>query len=183
MDQPILTTPRLRLRPFEPSDAPTVRELAGVYEVAHTTLNIPHPYPEGAAEEWIARHPHDWAAGAGVTFAITTAGDGALIGAVGLSLKPKHAQGELGYWVAVPYWGKGYATEAARALADWGFSTLGLHRVQARHFCRNPASGRVMQKIGMVLEGTHRESMRRWDRFEDVAVYAVLAREWQAVTG
>ena len=183
MDQPVLETSRLRLRPFVPSDAETVRTLAGDYQVADTTLNIPHPYPEGAAEEWISRHPHDWAAGTGVTCAIATAGDGALVGAVGLSLKPRHAQGELGYWVGVPYWGQGYATEAARALVDFGFRTLGLHRVQARHLCRNPASGRVMQKIGMVLEGTLRESVRRWDRFEDVALYAVLAREWRGVTG
>jgi [ribosomal protein S5]-alanine N-acetyltransferase len=101
-----------------------------------------------------------------------------VIGAIGLSLTPRHARGEIGYWVGLPYWGQGYATEAARALVHFGFSRLGLHRVQARHLSRNPASGRVLQKLGMALEGTQRESVRSWDRFEDVALYAVLAHEW-----
>ena len=92
---------------------------------------------------------------------------------------PEHARAELGYWVGVPYWNRGVATEAARALVAFGFGALGLHRVQARHLTRNPASGRVMQKLGMRLEGVHREAVRKWDRFEDLAMYAVLAREWR----
>ncbi|HEU4561646.1 MAG TPA: GNAT family N-acetyltransferase, partial [Longimicrobium sp.] len=171
------------LRLFDLSDARTVDTLAGVYEVAHTTQHIPYPYPEGAAEEWITRHPREWASGEGPTYAVTLAGDGTLVGAVGLSLTPQHVKGELGYWIGVPYWGQGYATEAARALVDFGFTALGLHRVEARCFCRNPASGRVLQKLGMALEGTHRESVRRWERFEDVAFYGVLAREWTGGIG
>ncbi|HKG93136.1 MAG TPA: GNAT family protein [Gemmatimonadaceae bacterium] len=89
----------------------------------------------------------------------------------------EHARGELGYWVGAGMWGRGYATEAARAVVSFGFATLGLNRIQARHFLRNPASGRVLQKLGMRCEGMHRQAYRRWGRFEDVAVYAILASE------
>jgi [ribosomal protein S5]-alanine N-acetyltransferase len=177
-EQPLLETPRLLLRPFRADDAPAVQALAGARAVADTTLHIPHPYPDGAAEAWIETHAPGWAAGRLASYAIVDAADGALRGAVALAVAPEHARAELGYWIGVPWWGRGLATEAARALVGFGFAGLALHRVQARHLTRNPASGRVMQKLGMRLEGVHREAFQRWGRFEDSAMYAVLAREW-----
>jgi RimJ/RimL family protein N-acetyltransferase len=99
------------------------------------------------------------------------------VGAVGLTIVKVHAFAELGYWVAVPYWNRGYCTEAARAVVTFGFDVLGLHRIQARHLTRNPPSGRVMQKIGMRQEGVHRDAIRKWDCFENVAFYGILACE------
>lgn len=177
--QPDLVTARLRLRPFVPADAPAVQALAGAREVADTTLTIPHPYPDGAAEAWIEAHAPAWAARTAVTYAITDAA-GNLVGAVGVALAPAHARAEVGYWIAAPAWGRGYATEAAAALCDFAFGALGVHRIEGRHFVRNPASGRVMQKLGMRPEGVLREAVRRGDVFEDLAVYAVLAPEWEA---
>ena len=176
--QPGLVTGRLRLRPFVPADAPAVQALAGEREVADATSNIPHPYPDGAAEAWIASRGAAWAAGTDATYAVTAADGGTLLGAVGLALAPARAGAELGYWVARPAWGRGYATEAAAALCDLAFASLGVHRIEARHFTRNPASGRVLQKLGMRREGVLRDAARRWGRFEDLAVYAVLAPEW-----
>ena len=178
-DQPTLETARLVLRPFAAADAPAVQALAGAREVADTTLHVPHPYPDGAAEGWIATHAPAWAAGTLAAYAIVDPADGGLRGAVALAVATEHARAELGYWVGVPWWGRGIATEAARALVGLGFARLALHRVQARHLTRNPASGRVMQKLGMRLEGVHREAFRKWDRFEDTAMYAVLDREWE----
>ena len=86
----------------------------------------------------------------------------------------------MGYWVGAPYWGRGYCTEAARAILRYGFEELGLHRIHAQHFARNPASGRVMQKIGMVYEGRQHEHVRKWDRFEDSDLYGILASDWVA---
>ena len=177
--QPELLTARLLLRPFRSSDAAGVQRLAGAFEVADMTMTVPHPYPDGAAEGWIASHEAAWKAGVLATFAITDRADGTLVGAVGLGITPQHALAELGYWIGVPYWNRGYASEASRVLLDFGFSQLALHRIQARHFLRNPASGRVMQKIGMTYEGTLRGAARKWDRFEDLALYAVLAPEWR----
>lgn len=177
--QPVLTTERLALRPFTAADAPAVQRLAGAREVADTTLNVPHPYEDGMAEAWIAERAEVYVRGEGVSFAITSREDGALVGAIGLRLSGRFPRGELGYWIGVPYWNHGYATEAARALIGFGFGTLGLHRIHAAHFSRNPASGRVMEKVGMRSEGTLREHLRRWDRFEDVVVYGILRREWR----
>lgn len=162
------------------TDAPVVRELAGAREIAETTLLIPHPYPAGAAERWIGSHMAEWTAGTGVTLAITEKADGTLVGAIGLSVIPAHSRGELGYWVTVPRWNRGYCTEAAEAMLGFAFEALALHRVEARHYTRNPASGRVLQKLGMTLEGIHREAVRKWDRFEDLAIYAILERDWAA---
>ena len=177
---PSLRTERLVLRPFTEADAADVKRLAGAWEVADTTLNIPHPYPEGAAAEWIATHAATWTTGAGVTLAIALAAEpDTIIGGISLSIEPDHSRGELGYWIATHHWGSGYATEAARALTAFGFSNLGLHRIQARHFTRNRGSGRVIQKLGMRFEGVNRDAYYRWGRFEDAAVYGILADEWQ----
>lgn len=179
-EQPVLRTDRLVLRPFTPADAADVQRLVGTREVADTTLSIPHPYPEGGAAQWIATHAAGWHDRTNVVYAITRASDGALVGAVGLGITAAHSHAELGYWIAPAEWNNGYATEAARAIIRFAFDVLGLHRVQARHFTRNPQSGAVMRKLGMRIEGTQRGALKKWDRFEDVVVYAVLRTDPEA---
>ena len=83
----------------------------------------------------------------------------------------------MGYWIGVPYWNKGYCSEAAKALIGYGFDELGLNRVFAEHMVRNPASGRVMEKAGMTYEGTLRQHVKKWDRYEDLKVYGILRTE------
>jgi RimJ/RimL family protein N-acetyltransferase len=178
MSLPTLGAGRLLLRAFTPADAPRVRELAGAREVASTTLNVPHPYEDGMAEAWIRGHAAAWEERKRMSLAVTTEPDG-VVGAVGLSVVPEHGHGEIGYWIGVPYWGRGYATGAAGAVLGYAFGELGLHRVVARHFARNPASGRVLRKLGMTHEGTLREHFRKWGRFENLECYAVLEDEWR----
>lgn len=181
LDQPTLATKRLTLRPFVLEDAWDVERLAGVREIADTTLNIPHPYPVGAATRWIESHAPAWASGTGATFAIVETDTGKLIGAVGLmSIHREHRRAELGYWIAVNRWNKGFATEASAIMFDFGFESLGLHRIESRHFVRNPASGKVMQKLGMQQEGIERDSAMKWGRYESLMRYAILESEWKA---
>jgi RimJ/RimL family protein N-acetyltransferase len=168
--RPTLRTERLVLRPFTLGDAPETQRLAGAYEVALNTAMIPHPYPEGAAAGWIATHQGDFEAGRGVTFAID---DGQLVGAVGLVDKGD-AIAEIGYWIGVPYWGRGYASEAARAVVRYGLEELGLERIFAMHFTRNPASGKVLVNAGMTYEGTMRRAVKKWDEYVDVACYGIV---------
>ena len=183
VELPSLTTPRVILRPFESADGPDVERLAGAWEVADTTLNIPHPYPEGGGVRWIKTHAAAWASRTSLTLAVALRPEPqTIIGAVSLAIARKHARGELGYWIAATEWGHGYATEAGRELATFGFGDLELHRIQARHFTRNEASGRVMQKLGMRFEGVNRGAYLRWGRFEYVSVYGILAEEWNAET-
>ncbi len=180
IEQPILHTQRLTLRPFTLADAADVQRLAGAYEIASTTAFIPHPYEDGMAEAWISTHPERLADGTGIICAITLLEAGVLCGAIELAIKPEHQRAELGYWIGVPYWGQGYCTEAAACMRDYGFRALGLHRILAMHLARNPASGRVMQKIGMRHEGTLREHMLKWGVFETMEYYAILRSEWEA---
>lgn len=175
--QPKLRTPRLRLRPFVAEDSDTVQALVAERRVADTTLNIPHPYPEGGAASWIATHGPRFLAGEDAVFAITSGSEG-LVGAVGLNLALAHQRGELGYWIGSAYWNRGYATEACHALLWYGFEYLVLNRIQATYFTRNPASGRVMQKIGMRFEGQSPQYLFRWGRFEDIGRYAILKEQY-----
>jgi [ribosomal protein S5]-alanine N-acetyltransferase len=177
--QPELLTARLRLRRPVRLDAPDVERLAGDFAVASTTLSIPHPYPDGGGAAWIESLAPAYEEDRQAVFAITDRGSGAFYGAVGLTLHPDHDRAELGYWVGHPFWGRGYATEAAGAMLAWGFRTLGLHRINARCFVRNPASDRVLMKLGMRHEGTAREHFKRWDGYEDVNEYGILQEEFE----
>ncbi len=171
--QPSLHTERLVLRPFSYRDAPRVQELAGDARIAATTLNIPHPYRDGVAESWIATHISAFLAGRGVTYAITRQEVG-VVGAIGLSVQERHKKAELGYWVGVDFWGRGYATEAAKAVIHFGAERFGLEKITAHHLLENPASGRVMQKLGMVQEGVLRGEVVKNDRRHDIVVYGLL---------
>ncbi|MBA4135974.1 MAG: GNAT family N-acetyltransferase [Opitutus sp.] len=180
---PVIETPRLLLRGFDLTDAPFVQQLAGAREVANATALIPHPYPDGAAEQWIATHGAEWAAHRILALAVTLKNQGALIGSMGLTIAEEHARAELGYWIGVPYWSHGFATEAAAAVTDFAFRVLELNRVQAHHYGTNPASGRVLLKIGMKREGTSPRMMWKNGRFEDVVFYGVLRRDWRHLGG
>jgi ribosomal-protein-alanine N-acetyltransferase len=177
-ERPTLSTERLLLRPFSLADAPVLQQLAGVREVSDNTLTIPHPYTLDDAINWIATHQDNFDSGGGVTFAIDRKDE--LCGAIGLRIAHEHERAELGYWIAVPHWGQGFCTEAAESVVQYGFDVLKLHRIHAGHFQRNPASGRVMLKVGMRQEGLLRQHVRKWDRFEDLEVYGILAEEWRA---
>jgi RimJ/RimL family protein N-acetyltransferase len=184
MQQPTLNTARLILRPFDLGDAAAVQRLAGDWAVADTTLVIPHPYEDGMAEEWISTHRPGFEAGDLAVFAVVLRETAELVGAIGLSINKQFDRAEIGYWIGKPYWGRGYCTEAASAVIEFAFSSYNLHRIFATHFLRNPASGRVMQKLGMTQEGILRQHAKRWDRYEDFAVYGILRGEWdKACTG
>ena len=173
---PTLETQRLRLRAFTLADAPHVQRIAGVAAVADPTLVIPHPYLDGMAEAWIATHEERFVAGESVTFAITDQRDDSLIGAIALdSMKAGH-QAELGYWIGEPYWGRGYCTEAAEAVLRHAFS-LDLVRVHAAALTSNPASGRVLQKIGMRHEGRRLKHASNRRRHEDIELYGILRED------
>lgn len=177
--QPTLHTERLRLRPFEATDAQAVQRLAGDHAIYATTANIPHPYEDGVAEAWIGSLAGRFQEGKEATFAAVRKEDGQLVGAIGLVLAPNSRSGELGYWIGRPHWNQGFATEAAQRLLAYAFEDLALHRVHAHHFRRNPASGRVMQKCGMVREGLLREHFQKDGHHEDIVLYGILQREWR----
>jgi ribosomal-protein-alanine N-acetyltransferase len=169
--QPTLETPRLKLRPYTEADIPELLPLIGTREVAATTPRIAHPYTEQDAKAFLAlaKDPDK------LWLAITLRSDGRQIGGVGLRVEKQHHHAELGYWLGVPFWGHGYATEAAADILRYGFDCVTV----SRHL-PNQASGRILKKIGMKYEGCHREHLLKWDRFVDSELYGMLRREWEA---
>jgi RimJ/RimL family protein N-acetyltransferase len=172
--QPTLETERLLLRPLSRADAARVRELAGDAHIAATTLNVPHPYEEGMAEAWIDTHQALYEAGEAAQFALILKDTLELIGCMGLTIRAGMRHAEVGYWVGVPFQGRGYCSEALQRMISFAFGPLKLHRVYAHHFLTNPASGRVMQKAGMRYEGRCREHVLKSGVFVDLELYGIL---------
>jgi RimJ/RimL family protein N-acetyltransferase len=142
-----LRTSRLVLRPPESGDAARICLLAGDYDVARMTATIPHPYGEQQAAAWIESVQ---AGEEGVVLAVLRAAT--LIGCAGYrAFGQDHA--ELGYWIGKPYWGMGYATEAVGALIAHAFEAERFVFLAAGHFTDNPASARVIEKLGFVSVG------------------------------
>lgn len=174
-----IRTDRLLLRPFQATDAEVVHRHAGTKDVAAGTF-LPHPMDRQAAQDWVAQRVKDQGAGTSVTFAITLAETGDLIGSIGLEILAEHEQGRLSYWLGKAYWNRGYGTEAVTAVVEYGFHSLRLHRLYAPHFHTNPASGRVLQKVGMTHEGRLREHYLRFGHRIDVELYGMLRQEFIA---
>ena len=179
MSRPTLASERLVLRPFALEDAAEVTRLVSDRRIADTTINIPHPYDESTARAWISTHAEVAERDEGLTLAVTERGSGRILGAVGLSITRAHQRGEIGYWIALTDWGRGYATEASRRMLDHAFGPLGLSRVVAHCLTRNEGSRRVMEKLGMQQEGRLRAHIIKWDVPEDIWFYGILREEWE----
>ena len=178
---PTVKTERLVLRPLARGDAAAVRALGDERRVAEMTL-LPHPFGEEDTQRWIEKRM-EWAAkGRSRPFSMLLGTDGTLVGQAGLVIDHENEKAGLYYWLGVAYWGRGYATEAVRELIRHAFEDLHLGRVYADHFARNPASGRVLEKVGMRCEGRLRRDFKKWDRFEDMVLYGILAEEWPPAT-
>jgi RimJ/RimL family protein N-acetyltransferase len=145
---PVLETERLILRAPRLEDAKAVATLANDRRIAENTARIPHPYRLADAEDFIATAQR---AGGETVFLVTLA-DATIIGACGLA-KPDDQVPELGYWLGLPFWGRGYATEAVRAVIDHAFTDLDQTALQSGARVTNPASRRVLEKCGFQWTG------------------------------
>lgn len=178
-DQPSLVTERLILRPLQLTDAERVCDLAGDREIAAQSIQIPHPYDVEDARMWIITQNEEFEDGKQLNFAIIERNSGELIGVIGLlRIRHEHESAELGYWIGKPFWNRGYATEAVKAVVDYAFCILGLNRVYSRYMKKNPASGRVLAKCGFMHEGILRQHIKKWGDFEDIEMAAILKDEY-----
>jgi RimJ/RimL family protein N-acetyltransferase len=143
-------TPRLLLRPGWPEDAAALADAIGHEQVARMTSRVPWPYALADAQAFLAL-PADHRFPSCVILAHGAGTEPGLVG--GVSLYDADGAMELGYWLTPSAWGRGYATEAARAMLAHARHALGASRVQAGHFADNPASGRVLRKLGFVPTG------------------------------
>jgi RimJ/RimL family protein N-acetyltransferase len=145
---PTLETERLVLRAPRDTDAKAIALLVNDRRIAENTLRIPHPYGLADAQEFIASAN----AGDGEIVFVIASHDGGLLGCCGIA-QLDEATPEIGYWLGIPFWGKGYATEAARALIDHAFVDLGHDTLVAGARVSNPASRRVLEKCGFQWTG------------------------------
>ncbi|TKC18848.1 GNAT family N-acetyltransferase [Robertmurraya kyonggiensis] len=169
-----IETGRLLLRLFTASDAENVITMCNNYNIFKSTLTLPYPYTLNCALSWIANHEQNFDLDRMYELAITDKNSGQLYGAIAISNHKQHKNGELAYWIGEEYWGKGYGTEAAQAMIEFVFKEKNFHRVYARHFKSNPASGKIMEKCGMTYEGMLKEHVFKIDRFEDIVYFGII---------
>ncbi len=171
-------TKRLYFRRFDRDDAQIITDLISAPEFSDNTSSIPFPYKIEHAFEFLDRQEQAFQKGEAIVFGAFSLETGRLIADGGLHGKNEHQVAELGYIVAKPYWNQGFGTELARAIVNFGFSEWKLRKIIARHFSFNPASGRIMQKIGMIKEGHLRNHIVRNGRICDDVIYGILREEW-----
>ena len=143
-------TSRLTLRPAWPEDAPALSQAIGHQQVVRMLSHVPWPYALGDAQQFLSK-PRT---GTDAFFLILSHEQDypRIVG--GMGIHPQDAGHEFGYWLTPSAWGRGYATEAGRAVIAIARHALGLKRLKAGHFIDNPASGRVLTKLGFKPTGT-----------------------------
>lgn len=178
-----LVTQRLILRPVKRADACDFYRYAREPRVARYVFWEPHRSLH-ETKQLIHVMRKDIFGGAVGNLGIIRKADGRLIGTIGLMAVDWDNRGaEIGFSLALDCWGQGYMPEAIRAFLEYGFETLELERIEARHDTRNPASGRAMQKAGMAFEGILRQKIYYKGEYADLALYASLKKEWKKLKG
>ena len=167
-EQPTLFTERLILRPFHHNDCERVALLAGEKIIAEMTANVPHPYEPPMAKTWIDGQGPMFFERRGVVYAITLRSTGELLGAVSLP-RIEDGYGTLGYWIGVPYWGKGYAFEASKTLVEFAQSYFELVGIRVMHLAENQRSKSVIKKLNVPYIGNKTLGMQGVER--EVCVY------------
>ena len=145
----LIRTPRLKLRPLSEADLGEIAHLAGDWAIASMTARIPYPYTPHDARQWL----YGLEEGEFVR-AITMAEEDRLLGITGFLPTSDRLAAEIGYWVGRPYWGQGIATEAARAIVEHCFVSVGFAKLTCCHFSDNAASARVIEKLGFTPTGS-----------------------------
>jgi RimJ/RimL family protein N-acetyltransferase len=170
----VLETERLVLRAPRPQDAEVLAHLINDRRIAVNTARLPYPYSVEDAEQFIAAVNRQ---DGEVAFLITQ--DDALIGGCGIARCD--SGGELGYWVGVPFWGQGFATEAARAVIDHAFGSLGHEVLEAGARASNPASRRVLEKCGFQWTGVRLARVRAINSAAPADRFRLDRRLWESL--
>jgi RimJ/RimL family protein N-acetyltransferase len=168
----------ITLEPIAPHHAEDVQRLAAHPEVVATT-NLPDPYPDDGAAQWIEYVRPRHAAGEEFAFAIRNEDD-ALVGVTGL-VDVTDTEAELGFWIGKPYWNRGYATAAARQTVRFAFEELAVEHVFARPLARNAPSRRVLEKLGFRFQQPETHEHPKWTDDDRVARYTLDRDNWHAV--
>lgn len=178
---PKIETERLVLNKLKLEYVPLITSYMSHKEMSEHTLTIPNPYHEKHATEWIERSFEKYKKGYGFVFGIFLKDNKTLIGAIDLNIDQKNQRAVFGYWIATNFWNNGYMTEALKAIISFGFNNLQLNKIYANHLVENVASGFVMQKAGMILEGEFKEHHKVNGVFRDMRQYRILKSEFEGI--
>ena len=182
MSQPIiLTSKRLTLSIPKLADIPAIVQYAGHEKVAATTQNMPHPYAKEDALFWIDMAAEGLQVQSNYIFGIRLNDSNQFLGGIGITIDKVHNRGEIGYWIGVPFWNKGYATEATKLVLQFGFEQLKLNKIHAVHLIGNSSSGKVMLKNGMIKEGVLKEHYKKGDEYRSVIQYRLTKGEYELI--
>ncbi|MDA7948487.1 MAG: GNAT family N-acetyltransferase [Hyphomicrobiaceae bacterium] len=172
----LLTTSQLILRPPRIDDAEAVAAIANNLKIAEQTRRMPYPYRVEDAHNWIASLPDSQEC----AFVIARKCDNAIVGASGLGVGDT-GEHEVGYWIGEPFWGNGYATEAARAVIDYAFANLSISLLNSRCRVVNEASRRVLVKCGFQLVGTGMSMGRAYGGPVPVDEFVLERSVWESL--
>ncbi len=176
-----IETDRLVLRRHLRADATAVALLLDDWDVVKWLAQVPYPYTEKEALEWITRTQRNWAEGKEYQLGVALRPGGTLIGHIGLRLETARRSAEVGYWLGQAHWGRGYATEAARAMVRFAFEALAVDRVWATCLPDNQRSLEVLRKAGLSLEGTRSQIFATRSAPVDVPLLGLDRPAWAAV--
>ena len=179
---PVLETERLILRSIEDSDVTRLAELANDPDISRGLSSMPYPYTLDVAKEWVVKCRQDYLDNEVLHFAISDKSHKSFMGMVDLDMCYAHNHATAGYWIAKPYWSQGYVPEALHAAMRFAFESLEVHRINAVHFHTNPASGRVLQKVGMLHEGISRQHFLKNGSYYDLHDWGILREEFLTKT-
>ncbi|MDO4621690.1 MAG: GNAT family protein [Eubacteriales bacterium] len=177
-----IKTEHLLLRRFAMTDVQSVYLNYGCDPLVNRYISFAPCAEMESAREFIRMHTEQYDRDPSFYgWAVTLNGE--VIGSIGLfDIDEGAEQAELGYSIGSKWWGNGYATEASKAVIDHAFSEVGLHRIFASHHIDNTASGRVLEKAGMLYEGTMRDGQKNADgSFSDLKLYAILESDWRTL--
>jgi RimJ/RimL family protein N-acetyltransferase len=176
---PIIETERLALTALMPADTDEIRAIMDDQLVSDNTLTLQYPYTRDHAIAFIERIRSGIESGTEVCFSIRLRDSKTLVGTIGQTLTTIHQRAELGYIVGKDFRGNGYATEACRGFLGYSFGVLGLHKVTAAWYTDNPASGRILEKLGFANEGIVREHFFRGGRWRDSVTMGLLRQDYE----
>lgn len=178
-DLPTIETERLILRKLVPEDAPDLLAYAADPDVAkyvtwgpYLSVHDAYRFIFWAIDRYNRQQEAPWA--------VFHKKDGRIIGTMGISeWNPRHRRAEVSYSIGAKYWGQGITPEALSKVFDFGFNALGINRLEAFCIPENVASSRVMEKMGMRLEGLLRQRLYAKGIYHDVQMYSILKADWE----
>ncbi len=178
---PTLYSARFTFRETTSNDLLRMTELLNNQKISQHIFNIPFPFTLSDAQQRLAFMQEGFSNKNRYIFVITHQQENEMIGQIGLHLNTENNHAEMGYWIGEPFWGQGIATEGIRTILEFGFETLGLHKIFATHFLDNPASAIVMTKNKMIKEAELKEHYLRDGIYKGIGQYRLTKEEYEAL--